>query len=535
MPLPPDAAPLPSLHAATVDAMLAARAEDTPEAPFLYFGDDTVTYAQMHARAERAAAALHRSGIGRGDRVAIAAGNSTQWLVAYFACCRLGAVLVTLSVAYREREFVYMLGQSGARLLLCDERAGDFAFRPFLESLRPRITSVERIVYFGAPDAEDSWENLLAAGAGGTEAGTTVTAAAPAPASSPDSPAVILYTSGTTGDPKGATLTHRSLLASAAAQSERFGQAPDDVTLGVMPFNHVGGLTCTIGASLVSGGAVALLPRFHPDLVAQVVPARRVTMFVGVPTMYRMMLGSEQFAACDVSSVRLCVVGGSNLEPELAGQVRDRFGGPRLANLYGLSETSGACIISPADDTFEQVATSIGTALTGFEARIVDDDGAPLPAGEAGELQVRGACVAAGYWEAPGATAGAFGADGWLSTGDIGMLTDDGHVTLLARKKEMYVRGGYNVYPAEVESLLATDPSVAMCAVIGVPDATFGETGHAFVVPAPGATVDTAALLRLCAVSLAEYKVPARIEVVDALPMTPAGKIRKVLLTPSRT
>ncbi|WP_182357218.1 class I adenylate-forming enzyme family protein [Tomitella gaofuii] len=526
---PQDAAPLPSLHTATVDAVLAARAEDTPDAPFLHFGSDTVTYAQMHARAERAAAGLRRSGIGPGDRVAIAAANAPEWLVAYFACCRLGAVLVTLNVAYREREFVYMLGQSGARLLLCDERSGEFEFRPFLDALRPRITSVERIAYFGAPAAEDSWENLVAAGAD-TIAGS---AAAPAPASSPGSPAVILYTSGTTGDPKGATLTHRSLLASAAAQAERFGQKPDDVALGVMPFNHVGGLTCTIGASLVSGGAVALLPRFHPDLVAQVVPARRVTMFVGVPTMYRMMLGSEQFAACDVSSVRLCVVGGSNLEPELAGQVRDRFGGPRLANLYGLSETSGACIISPAGDTFEQVATSIGTALTGFEARIAADDGAPLPTGEAGELQVRGACVAAGYWEAPDATAGAFGGDGWLSTGDIGTLSDDGHVTLLARKKEMYVRGGYNVYPAEVENLLATDPSVAMCAVIGVPDSTFGETGHAFVVPAPDAAVDTAALLRLCAASLAEYKVPARIEVVDALPMTPAGKIRKVLLTPA--
>lgn len=522
---PPSAASsLLSPGTTTIDALLADRARDTPDAPCVYFGNDTVTYAQMNKRAVDAAAGMRSRGVKPGDRVAIAAGNSPEWLVAYFACCRLGAVLVTLNVAYREREFVYMLGQSGARMLLCDERAGDFEFRPFLDGLRPQIPSVESVVYFGAPGAEDSWDGLIAEGESGAET--------PHTGPSPDAPAVILYTSGTTGDPKGATLTHRSLLASAAAQVERFGQTPDDVVLGVMPFNHVGGLTCTIGASLVSGGAVALLPRFHPDLVTRAVPARRVTMFVGVPTMYRMMLASENFADCDVSSVRLCVVGGSNLEPELAERVRERFDGPRLANLYGLSETSGACVISPADDAFEQVATSIGTALPRFETRIVDDAGEPMPEGEAGELQVRGGCVAAGYWDDPDATAAAFGTDGWLSTGDVGTLSADGHVTLLARKKEMYVHGGYNVYPTEVENVLAAEPTVAMCAVIGVPDRTFGESGHAFVVPASDSTIDVDGLRETCRRALAEYKVPARIEVVDSLPMTPAGKIRKVLLRP---
>ncbi|ALG86877.1 AMP-dependent synthetase [Gordonia phthalatica] len=507
----------------TIGAVLAERAATTPDAPFIHFGDDTITFADMQARASRAADGLRGAGIGHGDRIAIAAANSPDWLVAYFAAARIGAILVTLNVIYREHEFTYMLGQSGATLLLCDESAGGFDFRPFLADLAPQIPSVERTVFFGASD-DDGWAALTASGTASDAPGD--------PAVSPDDPAVILYTSGTTGDPKGATLTHASLLASAAMQAERFEQGPDDVLLGALPFNHVGGLTCAVGSSLVAGGSVALLPRFHPDLVVDAA-TRGLTIFCGVPTMLRMLLASEAFAACDLSSVRLCVVGGSNLEPSLAEQVTERFGGPRLANLYGLSETSGASVISPASDSLAIVATTIGTPLDGVEARIVGDDGADLPRGEAGELQLRGACVAAGYWDKPAETAATFSDDGWLATGDIATMTDDGHLAVVARKKEMYVRGGYNVYPAEVENVLASDPAVAMCAVIGVPHATYGETGYAFVVPTPGTTVDVDRLMASCRTSLAEYKVPDAVEVVASLPMTPAGKIRKVLLEPT--
>ena len=363
-----------SLSEMTVDEILGWRASESPDAPFLYFGDETITYGHMQLRATLLASAMSRQGIEPGDRIAIASANSPDWVVTYFACCQLGAVLVTLNVAYREREFVYMLEQSGARWLICDESAGGFEFRPFLEQLGPRLPTVETVVFHGDPEATDSWHQLASgpdngpdsSGSGGREV-----------VANPDSPAVILYTSGTTGDPKGATLTHHSLVASAMAQAERLEQAATDVTLCVMPFNHVGGLSCTIGATLVTGGAVALLPQFHPDLVAKVVPTREVTVFVGVPTMYQMLLSSETFAASDVASVRVCVIGGSNLEPELATRVRDRFNAPRMANLYGLSETSGACVISPASDSFDQVSTTIGTMLTGFHGRIIDDKGTP--------------------------------------------------------------------------------------------------------------------------------------------------------------
>ncbi|MDH6679497.1 acyl-CoA synthetase (AMP-forming)/AMP-acid ligase II [Rhodococcus sp. LBL1] len=512
----------------TIPATLAARVATAPESTFVHFGGEAISYAEIDERSDRVATGWLRLGLGHGDRIAIAAANSPEWIIAHLAAAKIGAVLVTLNVVYREREFKYMLTQSGARALICDAESNGFEFEPFLDRLRPDIPTVEHLIFLGGAEASDRrrWTDLAA-----TEPEPVLLARA-AEAVRPADPAVILYTSGTTGTPKGATITHASLLASAAAQVERFEQSDADVILGVMPFNYVGGLTCTLGSTLVTGGVIALLPRFHPDLVVDVMAGTGVTMFVGVPTMYKMVLGADSVAGADMSSVRLCVVGGSNLEPALAEQVAARFDGVRIANLYGMSETSGACVISPVGDSLETVGRSIGTMTGDFEGRIVDDLNTPLAPGEVGELQVRGGCVAAGYWQMSDESAATFLADGWLATGDVGSMSEDGHVSLLGRRKEMYVRGGYNVYPTEVENVLATDPTVAMCAVIGVPDETFGETGYAFVVPAPGAVVDPDRLLERCRRTLAKFKVPDCVEVVDSLPMTPAGKIRKVALTP---
>lgn len=515
-------------HPPTIPALLAERVVTAPDATFVHFGGEALSYVEFDTRSDRVATAWLRMGIGHGDRIAIAAANSPDWIVTYLAAAKIGAILVTLNVAYREREFTHMLTQSGARVLLCDTESNGFEFAPFLGVLRPDIATVEQVIFLGEGNATGGrrWADLAA-----TESDPALLANASGTVR-PDDPAVILYTSGTTGTPKGATLTHAGLIASAVAQVDRFEQSAADVVLGVMPFNHVGGLTCTLGSTLVTGGAIALLPRFHPDLVAETMAGARVTMFVGVPTMYKMVFGSGSAAGVDMSSVRLCVVGGANLEPALAEQVAARFDGIRIANLYGMSETSGACVISSPGDSLEIVGRTIGTMTGDFEGRVVDDRNTPLGPGEPGELQVRGTCAAAGYWELPEETAATFLSDGWVATGDIASISADGHITLLGRRKEMYVRGGYNVYPAEVENVLVTDPAVAMCAVIGVPDETFGETGYAFVVPAPGAVVDEDALLERCRGALAKYKVPDHVEVVDSLPMTPAGKIRKVALTP---
>lgn len=509
--------------ASTVPAVLRQRVEESPDAVLVYFEGESLTYPHADTQSDHVAAGLLARGIGRGDRVAIAATNSPKWLLLYLATAKIGAVLVTLNVAYREREFTYMLGHSGARMLVCDTESAGFDFVPFIQALRPEIPTVEQIVFLGEEETE--WKSLLAADTANDHVLNAEQQV------QPSDPAIILYTSGTTGLPKGATLTHASLLASAAGQVERFDQSSSDVILGVLPFNHVGGVTCTITSSLVAGGGFSLLPRFHPDLVRRAMRETPISMFVGVPTMYKMILASGSPTRAD--EVRLCVVGGANLEPSLAKQVQTTFPNARLANLYGLSETSGACAISPASDSLEMVGRSIGIMLGNFEGRIVNDDREPLAVGEVGEFEVRGDCVAAGYWEMPDETSATFHDDGWLSTGDVASMTEDGHVMLVARKKEMYVRGGFNVYPAEVENVLASHPTVEMSAVIGMPDDTFGETGLAFVVPASDKSVDPSELLELCERTLAAYKVPSRIEVVESLPMTPAGKIRKVALKPT--
>lgn len=506
----------------TIPAVLRSRVADAPGAIFLHYEGRSYTYAEVEAASDRVAAGLLELGVGRGDRVAIAAANSPEWLFTYFATAKLGAILVTLHVAYREREFTFMLNQSGARVLVCDQVAGGFEFGPFFEQLRDQLPTVEHIIYFGTGE----WSALA-----GAEPNREVLERSYAALDAADT-AVILYTSGTTGTPKGAQLTHHGLITCALAQADRFEQVPSDVIIGMLPFNHVGGLTCTIGSTLVSGGTVALLSRFQPDLVAEALINMGITIFFGVPTMYTMMLDSGALDRVDCSTIRLCVVGGSNLEPALAQRVKDEFSDSRISNLYGMSETSGAIVTSLSEDSLEVISTTIGTVTGDFEARIADDGNNPLPPGETGELQIRGTCVADGYWELPVQSAQTFAADGWLATGDVGTMTENGHISLFARKKEMYVRGGFNVYPAEIENVLASDPSVAMSAVIGIPDRTFGETGYAFVVAAAGATANPVELIELCKRHLAEYKVPSKIEVVAALPLTPAGKIRKVALTP---
>ncbi|WP_407727710.1 class I adenylate-forming enzyme family protein (plasmid) [Rhodococcoides fascians] len=512
---------------ATLPTLIDAATANDRDAPFLLCTDRDWTYGQFSDAVDNMARGLVSLDIKLGDRIAIAAPNSAQWLITWFAAAKIGAVLVTLNVAYRDHEFDYMLNQSGAVMIVCAARDGEFNFVEFLDHLRPQIPTVRHFVFIDADSSSSSfsylhWDDVPAS--------ADDDSSAPRPAVDPAHPAVILYTSGTTGHPKGATLTHGSILASAQAQIAHLAQRADDVTIGHMPLNHVGGMTCTVAAAMVAGSKVALLPRYSPTTALQAIARHRVTIFNGVPTMYAMMMGLPAFADANMSSVRTCVIGGSNVEPALAQRIIDAFPGARLANLYGLSETSGGCIMSAAGDDVDTLVSTLGVPIGGFQVRITDDAHHPLPVGSEGELEVRGTCVASGYWQSPDESAETFLSDGWLATGDIGVLRADGRVTLRGRKKEMYVRSGYNVYPVEIENLLAQQKSVAMSAVIGIPDDLYGEVGHAFVLPASGHDVNLDALYEVCAARLAKYKIPAKIIIVDALPLTPSGKIRKALL-----
>lgn len=284
-------------------------------------------------------------------------------------------------------------------------------------------------------------------------------------------------------------------------------------------------------SALVSGGSVALLPAFSPDAALRAIERHRVTFCGAVPTMYVLMLGHESFAERDLSSVRLCVAGGSNVEPALAESIRRGFPGAPIYNLYGLSESSGACVLSRPDDDLETVSRTLGVVIGDFEARVTGPDGEVLPPGETGELQIRGDCVADGYWNMPDETAAVFLPDGWLATGDMVEMEPDGHLVLRGRKKEMYIQGGFNVYPMEIENVLTTHPKVAMAAGIGVPDEVLGEVGRFYVVPRPGVEPPTPEeLTAFCRERLADYKVPRQFVVTAEVPLTPVGKIHKALL-----
>lgn len=512
------------MRATTVGVVLENAA--TRDKAFLHNGDETTTFAAFDELTDRVATGLLARGVAHGDRIALLGLNTPQWLAVFFAAARIGAIVVPLNVRYRESELSYMLGQSGARTVISVDTAGGFDFAAFFEGFREQAPGVTDHVFFGD-------------GFAGSGTFDELTAAPPAPSAladarrsvTPDDPLMILYTSGTTGRPKGAVITHRGILASASAQAAHFGTDDADVLLGHLPFNHVGGLTCTIMAALVSGAAVALLPAFSPDGALRAIERHRVTFLSAVPTMFVLMLGHETFASRDLSSVRTCVAGGSNVEPALVEAIRRGFPQASLHGLYGLSESSGACVLSPLDDPPETVSRTLGRVIGDFEARVTGPDGAALPPGETGELHIRGACVAAGYWDMPEETAEVFHRDGWLATGDVVRMEPDGHLVLCGRKKEMYLQGGFNVYPVEIENLLTAHPKVALAAGIGVPDEVLGEVGRFYVVPRQDGEPPTAEeLTAYCRDRLAGYKVPRQFVITTEVPLTPVGKIHKSLL-----
>lgn len=514
-------------------ALRAAAASDGGKV-FLRCGSEegpvAVTFRDLEERSRAVAAGLVARGIGPGDRVALAAPNQAEWLEVFFGATRIGAIVVTLNVRYRDSELGYMLNQSGARLVVTSASAGGTDLAAFYAGFRDRIPGVEQIFFLGGGDPAAAYA-ALPAGPGLPAPGL------PAPglealeeAVTPGQPAMILYTSGTTGTPKGAVLTHGSLLGSAGAQVTHLGTTREDVYLGVLPLNHVGGITCTVLSALLTRSTVVLEPAFSPSAALAAIAAHRVTMAGGVPTMFTLMLADATFAQTDTSSVRLAVIGGANADPTLCEAITRSFPAARLRNLYGLSEVSGACVISAADDDLAAVSRSIGVPLPGVRARVADLAGHEAGPGNEGELQVSGPGTAAGYWEMPEESAQTFLPGGWVATGDMVTAEPDGHLILRGRRKEMFLQGGYNVYPVEVENLLASHPAVAMVAGIGVPDPVLGEVGRYYVVPRDGHAVTAGELTDFCRARLADYKVPRQFIFAAGLPMTPAGKIAKSVL-----
>jgi long-chain acyl-CoA synthetase len=467
-------------------------------------GDHTLTYAGLEAASAAVAGALRARGIGPGDRVGLMLPNLPQFPVLYYGILRVGAVVVPMNPLLKAREVAFYLRDSGARLLFAWSGATGDAVGGADQ------TSTELVVVDPA--------TFTAEVLGTAPAVTEVVERAP------EDTAVVLYTSGTTGQPKGAELTHRNLARNAAVVlTQLIDLSAEDVMFGGLPLFHSFGQTCTMNAAVAAGACVTLLPRFNPAEALGIIEAHRVTVLCGVPTMYGALLGVEDPARFDVTALRVCISGGAALPVEVLRRFEETFGCVVLEG-YGLSETSPVASFNRPDR--ERKPGSIGTPIDGVEMRVVDEGGADVPQGEVGEIAIRGHNVMKGYWRRPQETAEAI-PDGWFRTGDMARVDEDGYLFIVDRKKDVIIRGGYNVYPREVEEVLYEHPAVAEAAVIGASHADLGEDVVAVVVLRSGSTATPKELRDHVRRQLAGYKVPRRVWLVDQLPTGPTGKILK--------
>ncbi len=478
-------------------------------------GQAPVTYGQLEATVRRAMRFLQHSGVRQGDRVALQLPKCLPFVALHLAIMRLGAVSLPLNPDYPPRELAYFLDDAEVSLFFAHE-----SNREVVEALRPSLPALAQVVYLNGDDAQ--FHELLAASDPAAAGGE------PAPiAVDPDLTALMIYTSGTTGRPKGAMISHGNLTANIEALHQAWGWQESDVLLHVLPLFHVHGLVVALHGALHAGATTLLLPRFDAERTLQTLVERRCTVFMAVPTIHRLLLDAPGAAGYDLSHMRLLTSGSDRLPDDLFQAFQHTFG-HTLLERYGMTET-GMNLSNPL--TGERRVGSVGLPLPGVEVRIVDSEsGDRLPDGQVGELQVRGSHVCKGYWRQPDKTAEAFTPDGWLKTGDLALRERDGYITLKGRSKDLIISGGLNIYPPEVELALAGHPAVAASAVIGCPDAKWGERVTAVIVPMPGSQPDPDQIIAYCRERLAAYKAPKKVIFVAAMPRNALGKVQKAQL-----
>src|SRR3954451_18526413 len=486
---------------------LAAAAAEVPDKPAVKLDDVVVTYGVEEAVTQRIAGFLRSRGVEPGDRVGLQMPNVPYFPFIYFGVLRAGAVLVPMNPLLQGREVAYHLSDSGAKVL--------FAWHGFAEAAEE-----------GCRDAGTECV-LVEPG----EFEQTVGAADPVEEivdRADDDPAVIIYTSGTTGTPKGATLVHSNLAEGARVGRDLVDMKADGVGLATLPLFHVFGMNSVMNVCLVARGLLTLLPRFEPGKALEIIERDGVSSFAGVPTMYTALLHHPEREQHDVSSIDLCVAGGSALPVDVLHGFDEAFGATVLEG-YGLTETTGMASFNLPDR--ERKPGTIGLPVGGTEMKVVGDDDEDLPAGEPGEIVMRGPFVMQGYWNDAAATDEAM-RDGWFHTGDVAVVDEDGYFSIVDRKKDLIIRGGYNVYPRELEELLYEHPAVLEAAVVGVPHESLGEEVGAVVVLREGASASEDEVREYMKQRVAAYKYPRVVWFAEVLPKGPTGKILKREIEP---
>jgi fatty-acyl-CoA synthase len=483
------------------------------------------TYAQFGAAVDEVARGLLAKGLAKGDRVGIWAVNCPEWVLVQYATARVGVIMVNINPAYRAHELEFVLRQAGISVLVATLAHRGTDYRALVDQVGTRCPELRETVYIGDP----SWDALVAAGAHlpDDQPGAVETSL------SCDDPINIQYTSGTTGFPKGATLSHHNILNNGFWVGRTVGYSEQDRVCLPVPFYHCFGMVMgNLGVTSHGACIVIPAPSFDPAATLAAVRSERCTSLYGVPTMFIAELNLPDFTAYDLTSLRTGIMAGSPCPVDVMKRVVGEMHMPEVSICYGMTETSPVSLQTRRDDDLEHRTGTVGRVLPHVEVKIVDPvDGTTLPRGEAGELRTRGYSVMLGYWDEPERTAEAVDAGRWMHTGDLAVMREDGYVEMVGRIKDMIIRGGENIYPREIEEFLYGHPKVADVQVVGVPDGHYGEEVLACVIPRAAADPPTLEEVRAyCEGQLAHYKIPSRLRIFDAFPMTVSGKVRKIEL-----
>lgn len=525
-----------SIAELTIPRLVQASAQRFGERQAIEDGDVRLTFADLARACERTARAFCAAGIQPRDRVAVWAPNIYEWILAAVGLHAVGGVLVPLNTRLKGGEAGYILAKSGARMLFT---VGEFLGNHYVELLRAAmgrtgaqrpvadLPALERIVIMRG-EAEDttSWAEFVRSGksVSADEAQRRLEAV------SPQDLADIMFTSGTTGKPKGVMSTHEQNVRAFEAWSEVIGLRAGDRYLIVNPFFHSFGYKAGWLAAIMRGATILPHQVFDVDAVLQRIDQERVSVMPGPPTLFQSILMHPDRGKYNLSTLRLVVTGAAVIPVELVERLRRDLRIGTVITGYGLTESCGVATMCREGDDAETIAKTSGRAIPGVEVRCIDAQGAEVPRGQAGEVVVRGYNVMKGYFEDPAATAESVDADGWLHTGDVGIMDEHGNLRITDRIKDMFIMGGFNCYPAEIENILLTHEGIAQAAVIGVPDERMGEVGMAFVVPRPGVSLAPEAIIKWSREHMANYKVPRFVKLVDTLPMNASGKVTKFVL-----
>lgn len=509
----------------TIGSVLDANLESNPGREALIFREQRYTYAQLGEQVDRAAQALLSLGIRQGDKVAVDLPNWPQFVFAYLAILRIGAVVVLLNPRYRALELTHILKDSDAVAILIPVEFDDFRYRPMIESMRLDLPGLRHVITVGAESDPEAlnFDSLIA-----HATGQRVPEADIDPA---QELAFLMYTSGTTGKPKGAMITHQNFVTTTLTAVEPFGVTSEDVFLVPVPVTHIIGLFC-LNSAFFNHARAILVDVFKVEPVLQIIEGEKVTVQYAVPTIFALELANADTAPSgrryDISSLRTGLIAGASVPIELLHRLIER--NIQVHPQYGMTETSGGMTTTRVGDSLMIRTETVGVALPGVHIKIVDDERQPVAEGQVGEIAVKSHGLMKGYYKQPEATAAAMDSDGWFYTGDLGCRDESGYIRIVGRKKDMIIRGGYNIYPREVEDLLYGCPGIQEVVIVGVPDPVLGEKTCACIRLQPKAKLTEAEVKEFCRGKLADYKVPDYVRVFDSFPQTPTGKVYRAHL-----